>query len=383
MFLTTRSKYYTSLISPSSFHSVIKQLDSYGTTTFYTEITTHINNQWRLLYILNNTFLNTTGNIINNNNNTSKTAGIQQSQQIYDFVGLPITSSTPTDELLIVSILEGPFLFSSHYRYNKFKRVCNRNSMLCWIPSSSKGNTARTVWKESCCFGFTVELINHLTILLNLNVKLYITEDGKYGGYLPKNDTYNGMVGDVLKGKASMAIAGLTVTSHRSKYVDFTVPFLRSQIGIVTLKTFKNTNYINFRFIATISADAKYSFLGFYMFVITLLYLLDTLTIYFKNDEKGIDDDVKIYSSNVPVKRPERYSLLESITSITGHFFQRNLTVKMPNSITGKIFSKILAFSMLAFITLYVASLTADQVIDDDQNKFLGLKDRRVCKQIN
>ncbi|KAG9509349.1 Glutamate receptor ionotropic, kainate 1 [Fragariocoptes setiger] len=60
-------------------------------------------------------------------------------------------------------------------------------------------------------------------------------------------DTWNGMIGEIIEGKADLAIVDLTITSQREEAVDFTLPFMSTGISILFKKpTTKVTTLFSF-----------------------------------------------------------------------------------------------------------------------------------------
>ncbi|KPM11534.1 excitatory amino acid transporter-like protein 2 [Sarcoptes scabiei] len=78
--------------------------------------------------------------------------------------------------------------------------------------------------------GFLVELMDNIGRLGKFNFSLYLAPDGRYGG-AGLDGTVNGLIGEVYNGKADFALADITVTEGRAKYVDFTEPFLVNQLA--------------------------------------------------------------------------------------------------------------------------------------------------------
>lgn len=66
--------------------------------------------------------------------------------------------------------------------------------------------------------GYCKDLVDLIASQLNINYRLKLVTDGKYGG---RNDSlvggFNGMVGELIRHEADMAIAPLTITSAREK----------------------------------------------------------------------------------------------------------------------------------------------------------------------
>lgn len=81
--------------------------------------------------------------------------------------------------------------------------------------------------------GFCIDLLNRLAHDLNFEYKLTIVPDGKYGEPINGTKDWDGLIGEILKGEATAAVAPITVTAGRLEVVDFTDPFL--QLGISML----------------------------------------------------------------------------------------------------------------------------------------------------
>ena len=266
----------------------------------------------------------------------------------------------------VVSIEEGPFLFTADHFYNSNQSTCELGSIKCKKPVKHKQNTT---WIYTCCFGYSVDLLNHLSNILGFTVDLYLVEDSKYGGYNPSTGMYNGMVGDILNSKATMAIAGLTINTDRLRYIDFTAPFMRAEIGIITLKTVKEKSYFNLDFIASLGPEVQYAIIVLFSVATVLVYAFDNYVIYNKR---------KFNKRRQTQTRITFYPWQESFTYISGLMFQREIGGVNPSTLGGRTVAVFIAFSMVAVSTLYTASLTAEQVVKDDNKVFKGLKDEKV-----
>lgn len=93
--------------------------------------------------------------------------------------------------------------------------------------------------------GYGIDLIEELSKMLNFNYTFVIQEDGSNGNYNRKTKKWDGMIGEVVEGvctsnrisffliimninfqRVDFAIADLTISSEREKFVDFTMPFM-------------------------------------------------------------------------------------------------------------------------------------------------------------
>ena len=124
-------------------------------------------------------------------------------------VFLPQTNCSLSTEGLLLNmstILRQPFLYDIVDLDNKTKRV-----------------------------GYIQDLINELQLRMGFEYNYLIVPDGNYGAPIG-NDTWNGMIGELYHGRADMIAADLTVNALRSEVVEYTVPFMRIDLGVVYKK---------------------------------------------------------------------------------------------------------------------------------------------------
>ncbi len=89
--------------------------------------------------------------------------------------------------------------------------------------------------------GYCKDLAELIAIQLNITYEMHIVKDKKYGGIIASNNTdgtkeWNGMVGELIRHEADIAIAPLTITSVREEAIDFTKPFMSLGISIMIKK---------------------------------------------------------------------------------------------------------------------------------------------------
>ncbi|ELU12035.1 hypothetical protein CAPTEDRAFT_47572, partial [Capitella teleta] len=71
--------------------------------------------------------------------------------------------------------------------------------------------------------GLEYEILKVLAKRFNFKYKTKRVADGKWGSAVPGGG-WNGMVGEVHRGEADMAMSGIGISESRSKVVDFTSP---------------------------------------------------------------------------------------------------------------------------------------------------------------
>ncbi|CAG9818345.1 unnamed protein product [Phaedon cochleariae] len=84
--------------------------------------------------------------------------------------------------------------------------------------------------------GFGIDVIKELSGILGFNYTFILQEDGLYGNRNKSTGKWNGMIREIIDGRADLAITDLTVTSERESAVDFTMPFMNLGISILYRK---------------------------------------------------------------------------------------------------------------------------------------------------
>jgi ABC-type amino acid transport substrate-binding protein len=85
--------------------------------------------------------------------------------------------------------------------------------------------------------GYVIDLCKQLAKELNVRMEINLVKDGAWGKKIDnKTNQWNGMIGEVMRGEADIAVADLTINSDREEAVDFTYPFMATGITILYKK---------------------------------------------------------------------------------------------------------------------------------------------------
>ncbi|XP_064595286.1 glutamate receptor U1-like [Liolophura sinensis] len=122
---------------------------------------------------------------------------------------------------------------------NKFQSFGNRMITVTareedpFVIKHTEGN-------QSIFTGFAFDILDELSERLQFRYTVLEPEDARYG-VQQEDGSWNGMIGNVIKGDIAMAVGPFAITSTREADVDFTTPFWEDSFGILTLKSQSET----------------------------------------------------------------------------------------------------------------------------------------------
>ncbi|XP_059912970.1 glutamate receptor 1-like isoform X2 [Gadus macrocephalus] len=135
--------------------------------------------------------------------------------------------------------------------------------------------------------GYCVELASEIAKHVGFNYRLELVGDGKYGSRDAESKMWNGMVGELVYGKADVAVAPLTITLVREEMIDFTKPFMSLGISIMIKKPTKSKPGV-FSFLDPLAYEIWMCIVFAYIGVSVVLFLVSRFSPY---EWKGEDED--------------------------------------------------------------------------------------------
>ena len=94
--------------------------------------------------------------------------------------------------------------------------------------------------------GYCIDLIKKIKDIVHFDYTLYEVKDKMYGT-INEQGEWNGLIGELIKGEADIALAPLSVMAERENFVDFTVPYY-DLVGTTILMKKMQVNYSLFKF---------------------------------------------------------------------------------------------------------------------------------------
>ncbi|KAK3099144.1 hypothetical protein FSP39_000121, partial [Pinctada imbricata] len=184
--------------------------------------------------------------------------------------------------------------------------------------------------------GYCVDLLSEVANKLNFKYQIYLVHDRKFGSR-QKNGEWNGIIGELLVGNATMSVAPLSINAERESAVDFTKPFMTRYISVLMKVPETESSY--FEFLYPLSVQVYVFTLIAFMVVGIVLYLLEKYGI-----TRGKINSV--------------ISFQESLWFVFGSLLQGS-TDAAPMTTPGRILTSAWWFFVLILVSSYTANLAA------------------------
>ncbi|XP_060935363.1 glutamate receptor 1a isoform X4 [Limanda limanda] len=201
--------------------------------------------------------------------------------------------------------------------------------------------------------GYIVELAAEIAKHVGYQYKLKVVSDGKYGARDPDTKMWNGMVGELVYGKADVAVAPLTITLVREEVIDFSKPFMSLGISIMIKKPTKSKPGV-FSFLDPLAYEIWMCIVFAYIGVSVVLFLVSRFSPYewhAEDYEEGEPQSPTQASTN-------EFGIFNSLWFSLGAFMQQGCDIS-PRSLSGRIVGGVWWFFTLIIISSYTANLAA------------------------
>uniref|UniRef100_A0A7M4EVV5 Glutamate receptor n=1 Tax=Crocodylus porosus TaxID=8502 RepID=A0A7M4EVV5_CROPO len=200
--------------------------------------------------------------------------------------------------------------------------------------------------------GYCVDLASEIAKHCGFKYKLTIVGDGKYGARDADTKIWNGMVGELVYGKADIAIAPLTITLVREEVIDFSKPFMSLGISIMIKKPQKSKPGV-FSFLDPLAYEIWMCIVFAYIGVSVVLFLVSRFSPYEWHTEEF--EDGRETQSN---ESTNEFGIFNSLWFSLGAFMQQGCDIS-PRSLSGRIVGGVWWFFTLIIISSYTANLAA------------------------
>ncbi|CAF0748574.1 unnamed protein product [Brachionus calyciflorus] len=194
--------------------------------------------------------------------------------------------------------------------------------------------------------GFCVDLATHIAKIVNFTFEFRLVKDNKFG-VKNANGEWNGIIGELLRHEADLAIAGLTITLEREQAVEFSMPFMNLGVSIMIYKPKEEKPKV-FSFMAPLSKEIWMCILFAYVGISVILFLVSRFSPYEWNVENVMGE----------TKLQNAFTIFNTFWFCLAAFLQQGVDIA-PSSISGRLVTSVWWFFTLILISSYTANLAA------------------------
>ncbi|XP_031557000.1 glutamate receptor ionotropic, NMDA 1-like [Actinia tenebrosa] len=218
---------------------------------------------------------------------------------------------------------------------------------------------------EHCCYGFCMDLLIRLGEKINFTYSVTLSADGSYGSLRRVNgsDTkrWNGMVGEVIDGKADLIVATLTINNERAEWIEFSKPFKYQGLTILVQKN-QSKNSLD-SFLRPFQINLWLLVLLSVHIVAVILYLLDRFSPFgrFKLAKKDREETALNLSS--------------AMWFSWGVLLNSGIGEGTPRSFSARVLGMVWAGFAMIIVASYTANLAAFLVLDRPKAVVSGIDD--------
>ncbi|KAG8519190.1 Glutamate receptor ionotropic, NMDA 3B [Galemys pyrenaicus] len=279
----------------------------------------------------------------------------------------PPAGAQSRPKLRVVTLVEHPFVFA---RESDEEGQCPAGQLCldagttdsaaldALFTALANGSLPRALRK--CCYGYCIDLLERLAQDTPFDFELYIVGDGKYGAL--RDGRWTGLVGDLLAGRAHMAVTSFSINSARSQVVDFSSPFFSTSLGIM-VRTRDTASRIG----AFMWPLHWSMWLGVFAALhLTALFL----TLYEWRSPYGLTPRGR--------NRGTVFSYSSALNLCYAILFGRTVSSKTPKCPTGRLLMNLWAIFCLLVLSSYTANLAAVMVGDKTFEELSGIHDPKL-----
>ncbi|CAJ1055157.1 probable glutamate receptor isoform X2 [Xyrichtys novacula] len=198
-----------------------------------------------------------------------------------------------------------------------------------------------TMRRDSEFEGYCIDLISELSKKLGFKYKVHLVKDNRYGA-MDASGNWNGMIGEVVRGDADLAVAPLTLTAVREQFVDMTTPFMQTGISFI-LRRDAASEYSSFSLLSPFSSDMWAGILIAFLLTGVCMFLVGRIS---------------PSEWSEPDKEQQNFTLLHSFWYITGALTLQGAGPH-PKALSGRILSAIWWIFAVMLLACYFGNLNS------------------------
>lgn len=198
-------------------------------------------------------------------------------------------------------------------------------------------------------YGFCVDLLHEISLLSGFDYIIELSPEGVYGAQNPVTGEWNGVVRQLMSGKADLAIGSFTINYARENVIDFTKPFMNVGISILfKVPTSQQTRL--FSFMNPLAIEIWLYVLAAYVLVSITMFIVARFSPYEWHNPHPCAQENDVVEN--------QFSLSNSFWFTIGTLMQQGSDLN-PKACSTRIVGGIWWFFTLIIISSYTANLAA------------------------
>lgn len=205
--------------------------------------------------------------------------------------------------------------------------------------------------------GFCMDLLSEVAKKMGFRYRVQLVKDGSYGRQ-DESGNWNGMIGEVVRGEADLAIAPLTLTAAREKAVGMTKPFMQTGISVLLRKDISEGAGF-FDFLTPFSAQTWVGILIAYLGTAACIFIVARLS---------------PCEWSQPQSEQNRFSLLHSLWYTAGALTLQGAGPH-PKSLSGRVICCSWWLFAVVLLACYFSNLSSSKTSESSQLTVKGFED--------
>uniref|UniRef100_A0A6G1SET4 Glutamate receptor 1 n=1 Tax=Aceria tosichella TaxID=561515 RepID=A0A6G1SET4_9ACAR len=214
--------------------------------------------------------------------------------------------------------------------------------------------------------GYCVDLIRELSQIRSFKYELRVLE-GESASHGTRNEKgeWNGLIRELIDGKADIAVADLTITYERESVVDFTMPFMSLGIGILVKKPTKASPKL-FEFMLPLAPEVWIYLITAFVGVTLFLFMVARFSPYEWQNPHPCTQDAEELSNDFTMKNTLWFTI--------GCLMQQGCDI-MPGALSTRVMAAAWWFFILIIVSSYTANLAAFLTVERMDNPIQSADD--------
>ncbi|XP_006612267.1 glutamate receptor ionotropic, kainate 2-like isoform X3 [Apis dorsata] len=198
-------------------------------------------------------------------------------------------------------------------------------------------------------YGFCVDLLEAVAREVGFSYRLELVPDRKYGAKDPETGEWNGIVRELMRHKADLAVGSMTINYARESVIDFTKPFMNLGISILFKVPTSHPARL-FSFMNPLAIQIWLYVLAAYVLVSVMMFVVARISPYEWNNPHPCHAGSEMVEN--------QFSLANSFWFTIGTLMQQGSDLN-PKATSTRIVGGIWWFFTLIIISSYTANLAA------------------------